>query len=728
MPTPKQQAKTALPESLRSLVGVPVTSAARATRATDGRRVPLVFATVTGPSDTPRGGVLVELLDADGEPVDATRTSATGLAVLRFPPRQQDDDHKHDHHGTSAAGAVRGRLRIHDGSADGVVEDVEVAAARTQTLRTFVLDGPEEAGRVLPGDDQLARLPVDFSPETCHELTGGRIGGLLGASGLPTRPDPLLPATPGQLSLAGRRTPIVRRLDVIRRVPSGRRWLVQLRQEWVLLGYTLGELSGVTPLDPGAVLQRADHLLDTVTGTVRDATDTVRSTLDQTLGSLVSEIGTLDTVVGTVGRVSGNVSGGAIGIPGLAVAGNATATVDVDATVTTDVDTSLLVNRSLHQVATLVNQAVARAEALTQGAQRSATSVVNHLAPLVSRVTNALHWRVYENYAVCTHVDGVLALEEHTFGEESTDDFGFGFLFSDHWARVLRAFLEPALLDPALLPYFDALNEAAEAPAITHATVELRYSATQPFRATIRLGAATATIELPSGTDRVAVGTVTFDRALPPGSRTYGIVRFAPVSGREPTGLTVERMQVWADNPLDGPGDFVKDRPPMELGFDLHVEGTRAHAGAATLVNHLNANRAYYLGVLAAAALRLPALRVDAGRPGGPLAGLPAEVWDLPVVGFEGNKIVVARPPAAGDEVPELAALARPRPWLGDARAAARAGGVRRGAPGRLGAGRRDGHAAPGADRRGADAVRGLPGAAGPVARRRGGGAGPLDP
>ena len=655
-----------LPESLRDLLDVPLASPALATRAMDGRLVPVVFANVVGPDGAPRAGVLVELLDGEGEVLDATRTSGGGLAVLRFPPRPPSGDqsgeltHAHGHGGHGGDGGelqtLSGTLRVDDGSREGLTETLAMDVHRSPVVKRLVTFA-EPAAVVLAGDDQLARIPVDFSVETCAVLTGGRVGGLLPPTGLPMRDDPLLETPAAGRSLAGRRTPLVRRVDVVRWGPPSvrlhggifsRRYLVQLRQEWVLLGYTLGELSGVLPLDPGSVVQQADQLVQQASTAAREAVDTVQSTLTQTLKDVISELGTVDTVVSAAASASASVGGaGPFGI-GLLLGGSIGATATGTATVSTSVDTSLLVNRSLQHVSTLVNQAVAQAQAVAEGAQRTAASVVNHLAPLVSRVTNALHWRVYENWAVCTHVDGVLAIEEYPIAPSDL------FRFTERWARALRAYLEPALLDRTLVANFADLMRAAETPGVTTATYEITYRALALSAGTARvtLGGVSSVVALPPGRNTVR-GTITFPTPVPPGTRLTGTAEFraGEMLGSTTGTLDVDRFSIWVDNPLTGMPDDVVDGPGPSLRLDITTGGAGSALSGAVLVEHLNANRAYYLDVIAAAALRFPALRVDAGRDDGPLAGISPLVWRLPVVGFEGNKALVARPLAGTESV-----------------------------------------------------------------------------
>jgi hypothetical protein len=66
------------------------------------------------------------------------------------------------------------------------------------------------------------------------------------------------------------------------------------------------------------------------------------------------------------------------------------------------------------------------------------------------------------------------------------------------------------------------------------------------------------------------------------------------------------------------------------------------------LVLHVNRNRHYYLGVLATAAIkRAPSLRQDAPQ----LAdvGIDSPLWNLPLLGFVGDRAVLLRQPQADD-------------------------------------------------------------------------------
>jgi hypothetical protein len=121
-------------------------------------------------------------------------------------------------------------------------------------------------------------------------------------------------------------------------------------------------------------------------------------------------------------------------------------------------------------------------------------------------------------------------------------------------------------------------------------------------------------------------------------------------------GVTLQRIRFWFDTSPAAAAD--QEIPGGELGpltvnfatrvataeFDL----TPAVPAAIDpqdflkddpLFRHINTNRSYYLGILGRAAQRIPSLRFDAPQ----LQNVPQEVWRLPIVGFEGHRIVVIR-------------------------------------------------------------------------------------
>jgi hypothetical protein len=100
--------------------------------------------------------------------------------------------------------------------------------------------------------------------------------------------------------------------------------------------------------------------------------------------------------------------------------------------------------------------------------------------------------------------------------------------------------------------------------------------------------------------------------------------------------LAIRRVQVWIDQPLNGPG-FILDNPPAT--FTVPIGG--GSGAANVLVNHVNANLHYYYGVLAAASINVPSLRQDVGF----LAGLDAlGLYRLPLIAMEGTIALLLDP------------------------------------------------------------------------------------
>jgi hypothetical protein len=642
-----ERLKKALDGPFARLVGKRVLSPAHATREMDGRLVPFVVATVLDDQRRPVAGVPLELRDDEGKVLDATRTSAGGLGILRFPARRPRPARKREEPSRvtvlADGGDIAGTVFLLDGSESPASRQVTIPPNRQAAKAAFLFGEPFRGVdvRVPPGDDPVTRLPIDFSEDACNLLLGVREDGLLDPNDLFTRDDPLLSPAAGVKTIAGKRLPLLRRLDIIRFGEDDARFLVRLRQEWVLLAYTLGELADVTALDPGAVLQSANQLVSEVSTTARELAETTTSTLEQTLQDVLSNRGSIDSVVSTVQNtsVSASIIGGGIfaGIFGFGGA-RASASTHLDLTVNTNINTSLLVNRAVQQVSTLVNEAISRAKAVAEGFRRSTNDVVNHLAPLITQVANALHWRVYEVYAVCTNVDAVHPIIELQLFDPAQVEAN---PFSADDVRAYRPFFEPALLDRTLASGFDALTESAGLPPLNEATVEVTVdsdfsdnffflSIARNALVTMTINGITSSVTVPRGSART--GTLRFNFTTPVTRGAPLTVAFAVApAGSANTGTgTVRRVEVWVDRPLSGPG-FILDNPDPSTGFQVPIGGSPL--GADALLTHINHHRHYYYGVLAAAAIAFPSLRQDAPQ----LAGIDPRLWRLPLVGFEGT-------------------------------------------------------------------------------------------
>ncbi len=105
---------------------------------------------------------------------------------------------------------------------------------------------------------------------------------------------------------------------VARRSPP-RRYIVRLRQEWIFLGYTLGELSGVEALDPGAIIQDVTRSVQRVLRSTSESLDEATSLIDQITRSVTHQASSVDTLIEVATR--SDTSATASGFAGLGVTG-----------------------------------------------------------------------------------------------------------------------------------------------------------------------------------------------------------------------------------------------------------------------------------------------------------------------------------------------------------------------------------------------------------------------
>jgi hypothetical protein len=664
---------------LKDLLDLPPTLSSAATRLQDGRLVKLVLVTIHNRAGQSRPGIPVQLLDENDLVIDRAFTSRTGFAILTFPRPHLDPTAP-----PPAPADTKGKLRILDGTAAGRVEAVTIPVGEQfvditlmlATLPVLPVDTSAAADLLWPwpgvGDDPLTNLPADFTPELCDAVAakaGDEGDSLLGKVGDPD-------------DFRSRRTPLIKRLSVVRNgeetvsanSKEPRRFLVRLRQSWLFLGYTLGELAEVEALDPGEIVDEAVATVERSVEQVSRLVDQAKSFATSNVLDTLSETNKIDTLVqaATSTSVSASVSGWGFGIPGFGIGSlGARAGVRTNATTSTDIDTSLHVNHAISTAQTMVNEAIHSTTSTLTSLARTISSKVAKVSPLLSRVTNLLRWRVYENYAVCTHVEDVLELVSFEVLDIPAADMPKNgkvtkAVFSPEEIVEYRRFFEPSLLEPRLRGEYPALVDAVRVGPggrpINHLTVEVAYSASYATgHLTIDVNGAVAELRLRPGGTR-ATATVRFGQPVPAAAITAatltltaspqipdGLLSFFKDAFDKLVSVDVTSVTIWA-----GVEPGLPPTLTQSLGSDLHLDGSGGSrqdtisftvppplvdATANPLWLHVNLNPSYYLGVLAQAALLFPSLREDSDK----LSAIPADVWRLPIVGFEGNHIVVLK-------------------------------------------------------------------------------------
>lgn len=678
---------------LAKLLDNPPTLTGKATEDTDGRRIPLVLAVVRDKKGATRAGIELRLIDKVSKVLlDHSRTDTNGVVVLRFPRRTGDND------------AAEGTIELSGGNDQAVLVPAGVQHVVTFIELPKLPDLPEvidpetgEAKVEVPlGDDPFERLPADFSPalaDAIVRLRGTVPDPILGKVAAPD--DFRSSRTP----LIKRLT-----IPRIGEVPTGngapRRYLVRVRQEWTFLGYTLGELAGVDSLDPGTIIEEASSTVQrtveqastTADRFTSEALDVVRSSLSQasSIDSLLSVATSARTSTEAVGFGSigasasfgGGIIGGAVGaalgpigglVGGLFGGGSAgvgiggevgtrTGTSVLTSTTTTSrTNTSLQVNSLLHTAKSVINQTLRTATSMLRNIQSTISREVGRVSPLLSRVTNLLRWTLYENYAVVTHVEDVVEIKSVRIIEPVEDRSEP--LFDAEEIAEYRRFFEPALLEPLLRPHFHVLREAIElqksgGPPITSLHFAFDYSAAL-FGASLRvsIGDYERTIYLQPG-QSIARTTVYIPPTLASelGSATLHMnahLSWSPRQGSiidrwlDSGGVTVSQMRVWFNRSTGG-GHQTTDLSAFSVSNDSRSASAthgllpvlpEVDLSKNPLFRHINRNRTYYFGILAQAALEIPSLRDDAPQ----LDDFHGDhaLWRLPIVGFEGDRVLV---------------------------------------------------------------------------------------
>lgn len=683
------------------------------------------------------------------ELVDLTSTNAGGLALLRFPSRTGEGD-------TTGRVELLNQTVTHDVTIPAGVQHVVIEMIVTGLDALAVLptaDNPLERlpsdfsvalceavtqlmgrvpdpilGKVAAGDDfrsgrsrLIRRITVPRLSVGADITNISRVGGvatittavphgltavdkvtIAGTNDASFRGtfdiDAVLTPTTFTFSQAG--DPVDTASPGLARVSPPRRYLVRLRQEWIFLGYTLGELNGVEALDPGTVIQDVTNTAQRIVDRVSESIDDVRSLLEQSVRNVMNQTSSVDSllevatradtsvttsgfagigasggsliggllgaglgavVAGPVGAVVGGLLGGGGGVG--AELGLRTGTSVLAATTTSSsVNTSLHVNSLLHTARSQINRAVRTAASTLRDLESTVARQVGRVSPLLSRVSNLLRWSVYENYAVCSHVEDVVELTSVRITEappESPTDP----LFTDEDIVEYRRYFEPALLEPRLRPHFEILRQAVarRTAPLTAVHVAVDYSASG-FGADlrIRIGDAEATVRLnpPGGRVRrwIAISPIPVtslgDVELNLTSLAPDLPSFAGVdldTLLTTARVTVSELRFWyTTSPALAPEQVVPFGTSLEVTNQNRVDSATADLAPAErvvdtandpLFKHIRRNQTYYFGLLAEAARVVPALRDDA--PELALFGSDHDLWRLPIAGFEGDRVLV---------------------------------------------------------------------------------------
>lgn len=693
-----------VPDELQDLLDNPPTLTGKATEDTDGRLVPVLLAIVHDRDGATRAGIELRLLDTVSKVLlDRTRTDAGGLALLRFPNRAGENEEVEGKLSTAGLDDPLD-VTIPEGVQHLVIEVVLDSLPEVPTVNDPTTG--EETAEIPTGDDLLERLPADFSPALSDAIQ--RLRG--------TTPDPILGKVAAPGDFRSRRTPLIKRLTIPRLgvIPvegAPRRYLVRVRQEWSFLGYTLGELSGVEALDPGTIVQATTETVQRTLERASRSADEVLSQTTQLMRSVLTQASSIDTLLtvatstearasaslgvsgntttallggvagallaGPAGAVAGGLLGGLFG--GAGVRGGVGTGLSTSTTTTSAVDTSLEVNSMLHTAKSVINQTVRTAASTLRDIQSTVLRQVDQVSPLLSRVTNLLRWTMYENYAVVTRVEDVVEVKAVRITEPERQRVLP--LFSDEDIVEYRRYFEPALLEPRLRPHFDILRDAiseriAGGTPISTIHAEVDYSAAV-FGADLKVTIGALEIELelrpgatsargslripPTRPAQLQRAKLSLAARMPSFSGIFGA--FASVIDQVLSngGVQVSRIRFWYENTPVSPPDQTEslgeslavsnDSRTGSVDVTLQVPVRLTDTTKDPLFRHVNRNRTYYFGVIAQAALSNPALRDDAPELGD-FNGDHA-LWRLPLVGFEGDRVLVISD-VARDEAGEV--------------------------------------------------------------------------
>jgi hypothetical protein len=688
---------------LKDLIDRPPKLGNKGTVALDGRHQAVILVILRDKAGATRSGIEVRLLDQEGkELLDRSRTDRNGSILLKFPMPLKART-------TAAEGVLQpsdstiklaGTNTVAPFSVDVVVPPfpkqhvlIELTLEELPPLPEVLLSSSAlTAPDPLRGDNPLERLPRDFTTDLCDTITAV----------LPTVADPIFAGIAPGGDFRSQRTPRAIRLTIPRVVATplnpgpinkkNRRFLVRVLQQWDFMGYTLGELANVEPLDPGSILRETLTSTEQFSQAASRVAEQSSSTLNEVLQSSLSQLSSIDTLVEVATNIDSRVSagirspglgigaliggllggvGGAVlgGIAGAAIGGigiGAGTNVATNSSTATNVNTSLEVNSRVQLARSIVNQAIRTVSSLLRRTETAVSREIGRVSPLLSRVTNLLHWIIYENYMVCSFVEDVFEIVEQQFHiTDQVTGTEIPVHFSDEDIVNYQRFFEPVLLDPQLAPQFSVLRNAiafrlAGGQPISSIRFTVDYASSSEFLAAdlrLRVGGAEITLRLNPGRSRVQ-GTLFFSPIIPDHLLGLEILLSLVVLPHTVLGfpvpppagsVRVRRILVFfgGSSAVD-PDQVVSDVPDVDnttpnlaaSAIEFLVPRVRAvDTTKNPLFRHINRNHTYYIGVLAQAALTVPSLRSDAPQ----LVNFPYDddIWRLPILGFEGDRVLV---------------------------------------------------------------------------------------
>lgn len=458
-----------------SLQGSRPSNQGKAEEILDGRNLAIVLATVRDAMGQTRKGMLVRLLDANGKLLDQTQTDERGIVLLRYPQSIKNNQ----------ISGLPGKLEI-VGYDDGKSRTMDFSIPQNAQHSLVDFKIPELPKNLAgSGDDLLQRLPSDFSPALFDDLVR-----LYGA-------DPLLGGRENSNQFASRRAPILRQttLPRLEQRPADskdttplRRYLVTFRQQWIFLGYSLGELAKLNALPPGQIVDESRRVLERSVENVQNLTEeavtTARQTLESTVMTLSNALSNVRSTLTTQANATTNTTAQAKayafggGIPGLFGGGEAGASASLRNELTSSLHSNLNIgsiqsataqaNETVRQLQSTVNQAVRTASNTLRDLQTSALSSLHQVAPLLSRVVNLLNWTIYENYAVRTEVADVIEVVAASALQQDNNPTPF----TAEDIIEYEPFFRPFLLKGDLARRFDSLKQMVEEERLAALPVE----------------------------------------------------------------------------------------------------------------------------------------------------------------------------------------------------------------------------------------------------------------